>query len=304
MKNKLSVIILSWNTKKVLRDCLLSLIKELKRLGEASEVIIVDNHSTDNSVAMVKKEFPQVKLIINSQNLGFSAGNNQGLRVAQGELIMLLNSDTLVERGSIKKMARFFAEHEEVGAASPLLMLPNGKKQLDYYMRFPSLWQIVFYHNRFLRFISMRTPLRWLIVSKTRRRRPFFVDQLPGAALLARKKVWDKVGGLDEDYVFFYEDVDWCWRAQKAGFRLMVIPQARITHLGGESWKQKVRADSFGFYQRYFDSMLIFIRKNYGWVMGVVFRLALITNFLLRFKFKLAWAFFVRKKIVNPLWQS
>lgn len=305
MKNlKLSLVILSWNTKAVLRDCLRSVFRELKRLGADSEVIVVDNHSTDGSVEMIRKEFPRTVLIVNGENRGFSAGNNQGIRAARGKAVMLLNSDTVTERKSIRQLVDYLFEHQEVGAVSPLLVLPNGERQTDYYMRFPSLWQVVFYHNRILRLVSMHTPLRWLIISRTKRHQPFFLDQLPAAAMMARREVWDKVGLLDENFEFFFEDVDWSWRAQKKGFKLAVVPKARIIHLGGESWKKKASQDSYQFYRRYFGSMLIFVRKNYGLLMGHVFRLALVVNFLSRFKVKLGWSFFTRAQIKERLWQS
>lgn len=304
---KISVIILSWNTKQLLRQCLQSLEQESKRVGE-QEVIVVDNGSSDESPEMVKKEFPQVRLIRNKKNLGFAKGNNQALRQAQGEVIMLLNSDTVVHKGAIEKLAISLQKEVRPGralrAVSPLLILPDGKPQIDYYMKFPNLWQIFLYHNPVFRPLALKIPFLRYLICFSAKNSPFSVDQLPGAALMASKEVWDKVGLLDEDYSFLYEDVDWCWRAKKLGCSLKVIPDAKITHIGGASWKKKLKEESFEFYKQYFSSMLLFVEKNYGRGKKTIFRMALITNWLLSSFLMLPVAIFsptAWKKVLDKL---
>lgn len=278
---KISIIILSWNTKKLLQSCLNS-------LKFAIEIIVVDNGSTDGSPEMVKNKFSQIKLIRNRKNLGFAKGNNQGIRAARGNLIMLLNSDTVVKKGAIKKLVTSINQSDQIAAISPLLLLPGGNPQIDYYMKFPNLWQIFFYHNRIIRPIALKLPFLRNLICFAPKKKTFEVDQLPGAALMATREVWDKIGLLDEDYKFLYEDVDWCWRARKLGYKLMVVPDAKIVHLGGASWKRKLKEDGFEFYRQFFSSMLLFVKKNYGDWRLRLFRTALAINFLFTLKFKLA----------------
>ena len=323
---KLSIIILSWNTKELLIRCLKSVISSLCLVTSdkksntlpTTEIIVVDNGSSDGSVEYVKSVVSDqflvisdqklgvknhqppitnhqppitVKLIQNKENLGFAKGNNVGLKEAKGEFIMLLNSDTIVKPGVIEGLVSFLQKNQE-GIVSPILELPDGQLQIDYYMRFPNLWQIFLYHHRFFRPIAMKIPLlRRLIVSEPRNV-PFAVDQLPATALVAPKTVWDKIGYLDPDYRFFFEDVDWCWRAEKLGIKRWVLPEVKIIHLGGGSWKKKLSNNSFGFYYQFFSSMLLFVRKNYGIISQMIFKWAIIINFLFTFKPSLAWSFY------------
>ena len=290
-KIKISIIILSWNTKDLLKKC-------LKSIPFYAEVIIVDNGSKDGTVHFLNSlKWPNLKIIKNKKNLGFAKGNNQGLEVAKGDFVMILNSDTIVQKGTLEKLVEF-TKDTPLYAVSPLLVNPNGTIQEEYYMRFPNLWQIFGYHHPLYRWLFMKAPLKWLIVSRIQKK-PFEVEQLPGAALMVPKEVWEKVGLLDEDFHFLYEDVDWCWRAKKIGIKLMVIPEAKITHLGGGSWKKRLKSNSFEFYRDFFKAFLLFVRKNYGEGKLKIFRQALLLNFLLRFKFKL-FNYFSQIKPNNP----
>jgi GT2 family glycosyltransferase len=219
----LSIIILSWNTKLLLMQCLESLVKNLEGRSEI-ELIVVDNASVDGSQEMVEENFPKVKLIKNKINFGFALGNNMGIGAALGKYIMLLNSDTVVKKGAIKKLLAYLGNNDNC-AVSPLLVLPDGCPQFDYYMHFPNLWQVFFYHNPLLRPAMMRTSIKKLVYQEAKEI-PFKVDQLPGAALMTSKEVWQKVGDLDSDFQFLWEDVDWSWRARKNGVKLMVVPEA------------------------------------------------------------------------------
>jgi hypothetical protein len=176
--------------------------------------------------------------------------------------MMLLNSDTLIQDQALAKMVDFMETNPEVDGLSPLLLNADGSPQIDYYMRFPNLAQILGYHNRILRPIFMKTPLVGLICFPPKEQ-PYPIDQLPGAAMLVRADVWPEVGLLDEDYPFYFEDVDWSWRAQKKGKKLLVLPTAKITHLGGGSWKKASKRPE-KYYQQFFVSMKIFVRKNYS----------------------------------------
>ena len=280
-KVKVSIIILSWNTRDLLKNCLNS-------IPFSAEIIVVDNGSADGTIHFLNSlKWPNVKVIRNKKNLGFAKGNNQGIKEASGELIMLLNSDTIVQKGAIEKLVNFYQKQEEKKIAfSPLLLNKEGTIQEEYYMKFPNLWQILFYHHPFCRWLFMKTPLKWRIISRIKKE-SFEVEQLPGAALIAPKEVWQEVGGLDEDYQFLYEDVDWSWRAKKTGIKLFVLPEAKITHLGGGSWKKRLKSNSFEFYRDFFKAFFLFVKKNYGQKKEKLYRRALLLNFFSRGKFKL-----------------
>ena len=287
-KPKVSIIILSWNTQKLLEQC-------LKSIPFSVEIIVVDNGSTDGTLHFLDSlKWPNLKIIKIDKNLGFAKANNQGIKAASGDLIMLLNSDTIVQKGAIEKLVAFYEKQEKQEnkniAFSPLLLNFDKTIQANYYMKFPNLWQIFLYHNPLSRFLSLRTPFKRLILENIGKV-TMEIDQLPGAALIAPKEVWDQVGLLDEDFHFLYEDVDWSWRLKKAGVKRFLVPEAKIIHLGGGSWKQRINLHSFEFYCQMFSSLLFFVKKNYGQEKLSQFRRALILNFLLRFKFKLAQYF-------------
>jgi hypothetical protein len=288
-KAKVSVVILSWNTKDLLEKC-------LKSIPFSVEIIVVDNASTDGSLQYIDSlKWPNLKVIANKENLGFAKGNNLGIKAATEDLIMILNSDIIVQKGAIEKLVGFYQEQKNKNLAfSPLLLNQDGTIQQQYYLKFPNLWQIFFYHNPFLRFWVMKTPLRQLIMNdlrKIKKGAPFEIEPLQGAALMAPKEVWQKVGLLDEDYHFLFEDVDWSWRARQLGIKLFIVPEARVKHWGGASWQKRKEKAGFDFYRQHFSSFLLFVKKNYGEKKERLFRWALLLNFFSRGKFKLFFYF-------------
>ncbi len=227
-KIKLSIIILSWNTKELLWQCLTSLRQSLEGKSQ-NEIIVVDNASTDQSVQMVRQSFPKVKLILNQENLGFAKGNNQGIKVSRGEYIMLLNSDTVVKKGAIEKLVDFLDEHPDIAIVGPKLLNPDRSPQANC-GRFPDLPVAVVMlfgeHWGGSDFVRCSPPVSGP------------VDWLMGAAFMARKEVFKKIGGLDEKLFMYMEEVEWFYRARKAGFQAYFLDQAEIVHLGRGSAKQ------------------------------------------------------------------
>jgi len=260
------------------------------------EIIVVDNGSTDGSVEEIKNLKLKMKncnlklkIILNKTNLGFAKANNQGIKIAKGEYVLLLNSDTVVKKGAIEKLVSSINRSDKIAAVSPLLVFPNGKPQIDYYMRFPNLWQVFLYHNSVLRPIVLKTPFLRNLICFSPQDKFFQVDQLPGAAIIIKKEVWKKVGFLDENFKFLFEDVDWCWRAKKMGYELMVEPESEIIHFGGATWKKRLKENSLEFYYQFFSSLLLFVKKNYGRWQFDVFRISLMIHFLITLKLRLAW---------------
>ena len=245
---------------------------------------------------MVKKEFPQVKLIRNRKNLGFAKGNNQGIRVATGDLMMLLNSDTIVQKGAIERLADTLSGlGTKVAAISPLLINQDGSVQKDpAYLRFPSLLTVLFYYNPILKSLVVRF-LPQLFFSTTNFDRPTLVDQLPGAAVMIRKEILNKVGGLDEAYPLYFEDVDLCFRIKKLGYQLMVDPHSRVIHLGGKSLEPVVKKEGREkFYFLNFSSLFLFCEKNYSGFKTWLIKIIVFGHLFLGLKFGLIKALITR----------
>ncbi|MGI5826796.1 MAG: glycosyltransferase family 2 protein [Patescibacteria group bacterium] len=228
---KLSIIILNWNTAKLLRDCLESLESTINSKQLTVEVIVVDNGSTDNSVQEVKslkfKNF-KLKIIENGENLGFSKGNNIGIKAATGQYIMLLNSDTIVQKDALLQLTAFLDTHSEVDIIGPKLLNSDGTLQANC-GRFPDLWVSAI--MLFVEHLGANRFVRWSP------KKSEFVDWLMGAAFIARREVFDKIGGLDERIFMYMEEVEWFYRAQKAGFKAYFLKEVEIIHLGRGSSK-------------------------------------------------------------------
>lgn len=229
----LSIIIVNWNTKELLRQCIESIVLSIKYQVLSMETIVVDNASTDGSVEEVKNlkfKIENLKLIIieNAQNYGFAKGNNIGIKQARGKYIMLLNSDTVVKEGAIGKLVDFLVKHPEIAIVGPRLLNADGTPQPNC-GRFPDLPVVAamlfkehFGGSDFVR----RSP-----------KISCYVDWLMGAAFIARKEVFEKAGGLDEKIFMYMEEVEWFYRAAKAGFKAYFLKEAEIVHLGRGSSK-------------------------------------------------------------------
>ena len=226
-KLKLSIVILSWNTKALLKQCLESL-KEGGEGMEGCEVIVVDNGSEDQSGEMVKKFRTQntgyeIRLIENKNNLGFAKGNNIGIKEARGEYVMLLNSDTIVKKGSLKKMVDFLDQHKEIAIVGPKLLNSDRTPQPSC-GQFPNLW--VAFIMLFKEHFGGSKIVRYSPVASGE------VPWLMGAAFVAREKVFEEIGLLDERMFMYMEEVEWFYRAKKAGLRAYFLKDAEIIHLG------------------------------------------------------------------------
>lgn len=262
MTKNLSVIVLSYNTKDLLLDCVRSIQKNTK--GIDYEIIVVDNASIDGSAQAVAKL--KVKLIRNKENLGFTGGNNQGIKIASGEFVLLLNSDTLISDNVLSDMVNWMKAHPDVGVATCSLRNRDGSLQgTGGY--FPTLVRVFSWMTiqdfPFVDFIIK--PFQPMKEKSFSRNISFYtkerdVDWVTGAFLMTRRKVIEGIGGLDEDFFMYGEDVDFCFRAKEKGWRVKYLPQFSITHFGGAS---SVR--EFPFIQEY-KSMKIFYKKHYpGW---------------------------------------
>jgi GT2 family glycosyltransferase len=231
-----SIIIVNWNTKDVLRNCLQSIYQQADKTK--FEVIVIDNNSNDGSARMVAEEFPHVKLISNESNIGFAAANNQGILSAKGKYVLLLNPDTIILNGAITKAVAFADSNPRAAVVGCLVMNPDKSLQLSCFM-FPSLLNMflsatylykIFPKSRFFG----RYLMSWWDHASDRA-----VEAVSGCFMLVRQEAINQVGILDERFFMYTEEADWCYRFRKAGWQIWHFAGAQVIHLRGESSKKR-----------------------------------------------------------------
>lgn len=256
---KLSIVIVNWNTEKLLKWCLNYIYQRTKDLE--FEIFVVDNNSDDESVKMVEDNYPEVKLIKNRKNFGFAKANNKAIKKAKGKYILLLNADTKILDEALNKMILHMDENDNCGVSGCRLLNPDNSLQPSC-RTFPTLKSQVIIllklHNLFpnLKTIREYYMLDW----KHDRKRK--VDQVMGACLMVRKKVFDKVGLLDEGYFIWFEEVDFCKRVKKAGYDICFMPEAEVIHEKAASFDQVTSVKK----QRMMNnSMMRYFKKHEPW---------------------------------------
>ncbi len=252
-----SIIIVNWNTRDLLRDCLGSIYRHAG--GETFEIIVVDNDSQDGSAAMVAAEFPEVRLIRNGANVGFAVANNQGIAIARGRYVLLLNSDTVVLEGTIVQSLAFAEGNPRAAVVGCRTVFPDGMLQVNCY-QFPSLLNLllslshlanVFPRSR----VFGRRRLTWWDYDT-----PRSVDAVAGCFMLVRSQAIRQIGPLAEDYFMYSEDTDWCWRFARAGWDVLYTPKAQLIHVRAAS-SSKCEA-AMRLQER--RSLLLFLEKKSG----------------------------------------
>lgn len=263
----LSVIVLNFNTRELLKNCLeATLLSKGFSRGEL-EVIVVDNASSDDSVEKAREKFPKVKLIVNKENVGFAAGNNVGIREARGKYILLLNSDTKVESNTLCSMIRIIEQDRKIGAATCKLILGNGRLDPACHRGFPTPWNAFTYFIFPLEKIFPKNKLfggyhqGWKSYSTLHE-----VDAISGAFFMIPKKVIEKIGLLDESFFMYGEDLDWCYRIKEAGYKIMFNPAVTTIHYKKQSGRQQDRDRSLRKKTHYsfMDTMAQFYMKHYA----------------------------------------
>lgn len=275
----LSAIVVNYNTRDMTLRCLRELTSALE--GLSAEVWLVDNGSSDGSIAAIRKEFPEVHLLDAGKNLGFGAANNAAMQQARGNYFLLINSDAFPKPGSIAKLVSHLEIHPKSGVVGPRLLNEDGSLQQSCF-RFPSplqawlenLWLTVLFHDH-----RLLGDYRFWRHDKTRH-----VDFVIGACLLVRRSVYETVGGFDERFFMYQEEADWQKRMHSAGWEVSFIPEAEVTHLGGGSGKKEVaRID-----RHFFESLDIYSLKHHGRVGLVLTRAAMLVGCSVR---AVLWAF-------------
>lgn len=258
---KLSIVIVSYNVQDLLKNCLQSIL-DCQPPSANYELVVVDNHSVDESVEMVKKEFPQVKLITSEENLGFGRANNLGAKKTKGELILFLNPDTKVCSESLESLAGFFEDRPRAGIVGPQLLNEDDSFQPSV-GEYPSVLSLIWEKPiDFLerRFSFLRPFLGRLLVKYQRFKKLHRVDWVTGAALACRREVWEELGGFDEKFFMYFEDIDFCLRAKEKDWGVYYFPESKIYHLRGKSQPAKSRKKARAYYQ----SQDYYFRKNKG----------------------------------------
>jgi GT2 family glycosyltransferase len=271
----LSVIIVSWNVRALLEraiDCVYATVRQC-----SFELIVVDNNSDDGSVAMLRERFPTLTLVANAENVGFGRANNQGAALARGRYLLLLNPDAFVHAGTVDRMLQFMDEHPDAGAAGCLLRYPDGALQRSV-TSFPTvateLWTTLGLdralpnHPQFGRY-----KLTYWAMDDLRA-----VDSLMGACLMLRRELIDRIGLFDEQFFMYSEEVDLCYRIQRAGSRNYFLPDVEATHIWGGSSRLVPQAT----FLRLFRSRVQFFRKHYGPGVTTLYKAVLVLAALMR----------------------
>jgi GT2 family glycosyltransferase len=268
----ISIVIVSWNVRGLLRACLAS----LPLVDPGLEVIVVDSASADGTPAMVRAEYPAVRLVASVENLGYARGNNLGLEQARGRYLFVLNPDTELRPGALDALRAYMDAHPRVGVVGPQLEGPDGAPQSTR-RRFPTLG-LAFFESTWLQRL---TPPGWLgryYAQDLPAGQPAAVDWLVGAALFVRRAVWEQVGGLDEGFFMYSEELDWQRRMRTAGWEVHHLPAARVVHHEARSSTQVPAATHI----RFNTSKVRYFRKYHGSTAAEALRWYLLAHFLVQ----------------------
>jgi GT2 family glycosyltransferase len=239
----LSVVIVNWNTKDLLLKCLASICETIHDLRY--DVWLVDNASTDGSVAAAVERFPKIEVIENARNLGFAAANNLALKQIRGRYALLLNTDAALTEGAVQELFRFMENTPEAAMACGQLLNLDGSKQ-DSIANLPSLASLLT-NETLLRIVFPKAYPSKLHQYAS----PIEVESCIGACMMVRKSAMDAVGILDERFFFFFEETDWAYRMRRAGWKIFFVPDARIFHAQGQSVGHDVRGRLLFYRSRY-----------------------------------------------------
>ncbi|MBZ0283544.1 MAG: glycosyltransferase family 2 protein [Anaerolineae bacterium] len=274
----LSIIIVSWNVAQLLKACLNSVL-QTNTTPYNIEIIVVDSGSIDETVEFLKHGYPKVKLLAQTENLGFTRCNNIGLAAAKGRHLMLLNPDTEVIGDALPQMIAYLDNNPMVGIIGPHTLNTDGTHQSTR-RRFPTL-AVAIFESTWLQPFAPKSLLDRYYVREIADTATADIDWVQGSALMTRREVYTQIGGLDEGYVMYSEEMDWCRRAKDAGWRVIYLGSAQIIHHGGKSTEQATARKHIHFQEsklRYFHKyhgaltaqlLRTFLFLNYGWQIGL-----------------------------------
>ena len=288
----LSIIIINYNSKEVLKECLASLYESSSKIN--FEVFVIDNASSE-SIKNFKSVFPQVNFIYNERNVGFAAANNIGIRKSKGEYILLLNPDTIVNENSFQPMIEYLKKHVDVGIVGCKIFNAEGEIERSTHS-FPTLAKEFVHANEFIKNIigydsKISSFLKKIFQIKSLE--SYWdhnsireVDHVTAACMMIKREAIEKAGLLDEAFFLYNEEVEWSLRIKKAAYKSVFLPDSNIIHLFGHSTKQKVQKQTFNklLVERY-RGMFYFFQKHYGFVKLLFLRIIVFEGFSLRLFF-------------------
>ena len=288
MKNhpEISICIVNWNTRDDLEICLDS----IKRCQMNVETIVCDNASNDGSAEMVGLKHPETILIKSAENLGFGRGNNLCAEKSHGEFLLIANPDIIFAREAMTVMRDTLRSDPNIGAVGPRLVNPDGTVQRHYYRKFPSITQVILYHTIlkaiFFRFKSLRYKI-W--EDNTDTDKIVDVNQPPGACIMVRGDLFRKLGGFDERFILFYEDVDLCRRIKYTDSKIVLNPRAQVVHSGQSSLNRELQAR---LKLLFFRSGALYFKLHGGVVRSFIYKTVYITNELAKILIRLVMVVF------------
>lgn len=254
----LSIVIVNYNTKQLTMDAVHSVYQS--KISYTYEILLVDNNSSDGSVELFHQELPNVTVIENTKNVGFSRANNQAITIAKGSYILLLNSDTIVQEDTLQVMVNFMDSHPKIGASGCKVVLPDGSLDKACRRGFPTP-QASFYHFLGLsKLFPNNTRFNQYQLGHLDPDKDYPVDCLVGAFMLLRREVIEQVGLLDEMFFMYGEDIDWCYRIKEVGWDIYYYPYTSIIHYKGASSRRKPMKIIYEFHR----AMILFHRKHFS----------------------------------------
>jgi len=254
-----SILIANYNSKDNLNNCISSIIESIRE--HSYEMIVVDDASSDGSADIVHEKYPQAKVIKNRVNLGYVKSNNIGMRASSGRYVMSLNNDTKVSGRAVDSLIDFMDKNPDAGAVGPKLLNSDGSVQLQARRGFPTLLNSLFYFSGLNGLFPKNRFMGGYLLTYLDDRSVVEVDSLCGAAMIVRREVIDKVGLMDENYFMYGDDIDWCYRIKKAGWKVYYVPEAEIIHYGGRGGS---RRRSFRNILKFHRAMAVFYGKHYS----------------------------------------
>lgn len=256
MNLRVSIVIVNWKTPELLAGCLDSIRAD--KYAHAYEVWVVDNNSGDDSVEMLEKDYPWVRLVANTANVGFGKACNQVVPFATAPYVLLLNPDTVIKGNAIATMAEFLDTNADCAAVGPMVLNPDGTLQLACRRSFPDPLA-AFYRVTYLSLLFPKNESfsRYNLTNHDPNEQ-LDVDALSGSCMMVRKTVIDKLGLLDEDIFMFGEDIDWCWRFKQDGWRVVYLPQSVVYHYHGASSRLRPVGATWNLHK----GMEVFYRKH------------------------------------------
>jgi len=273
-----SIIIVNWNSRDHLIRCLQSVLDAAAGVGY--EVIVVDNASSDGSVIAVKETMSAVVTVGNNLNRGFAGGVNDGIRVSKGKYLLILNPDIVLTPGLLPVLVKSFEGNADTGVLMPRMLDASGKPSRGYIRRIPSLAQVVLF-NTILESWSTRIPFlvhRYLESPVESSSDMVEVEQVPGACMFTSRDVLNRVGEFDESYGLFYEDVDWSYRVNRQGLKLVLTLNGLVIHAGGGSFR---KANHAWLSSRLWVSLIMFFEKHRPLWQTLVVSVVMVSNSLL-----------------------